>query len=82
MSDNLYRFAQQITDELLPPVRLIPGRRYLHPEDGEIEITSGCYRDARYGRISNFWHWTVVATGEDHYGYGDNWPDYDPAHER
>ena len=74
MSD-LYRIAREITDEILPPITLQIGKHYIHPEDGEIQITEGCYRDLRYGRISNFWHWSVIATGEHKCGYGDNWPE-------
>lgn len=69
-----FDWARRITDEILPPVELEIGRRYLHPEDGVIEITDGYYRDPRYGRISNFWHWKVVATDEYKHGYGGNWP--------
>lgn len=72
--DPLDRIAREVTDSILPPITLVVGGRYLHPEDGVIEVTGGCYRDAVYGRISNFWHWTVIATGEHHHGYGDNWP--------
>lgn len=67
-------WAIRLSDEILLPVTLQVGQRHIHPEDGLIEITSGCYRDAVYNRVSNFWHWTVVETGEQKYGYGDNWP--------
>ncbi|WP_028058298.1 hypothetical protein [Candidatus Solirubrobacter pratensis] len=70
----MYAIAREITDEVLPPITLEIGRRYVHPEQGEIEITSGCYRDPTYDRISNWWTWTVVATGEKRAGYGSNWP--------
>lgn len=66
-------WATELTDSILPPVRLQIGKRYIHPDDGVIEITSGCYRDATFGRISNHWHWTVLETGEAKNGYGDNW---------
>lgn len=70
---DLYRIAREVTDSIMAPVTLRPGKRYVHPEDGEIEITSGCYR--AYGRVSNFWYWTVIATGEKKHGYGANWPE-------
>jgi hypothetical protein len=79
MSDDLYRIAREITDEVIPPVTLRIGGRYVHPDDGNITITSGCYRDSTYGRISNFWYWTVEATGETHHGYGANWPEQSDA---
>lgn len=49
------------------------GKRYDHPEDGIIEITSGQF----WGRsgVSNFWYWTVIETGATKHGYGDNWPE-------
>lgn len=72
---DLYRIAREVTDSVMPPITLQIGKRYLHPEDGEIEIVSGCYRDAVYGRVSNHWYWDVVATGERKNGYGDNWPE-------
>lgn len=49
------------------------GGRYVHPEDGVIEITSGQYWGDR--GLSNHWHWRIVATGEEGYGYGGDWPD-------
>ena len=72
---DLYRIAREVTDSIMAPVTLRPGKRYVHPEDGEIEITSGCYRDPTYGRVSNFWYWTVITTGEKKHGYGANWPE-------
>lgn len=72
---DLYKVAEEITDEVLKPVTLQIGHTYLHPEDGEIEITGGYYRDPIYNRISNFWYWKVLATGEIHSGYGTNWPE-------
>jgi hypothetical protein len=68
-------WATELTDSILPPVTLQIGKRYIHPEDGLIEITDGKYRDATYGRISNFWHWTVIESGEKKHGYGANWPE-------
>jgi hypothetical protein len=71
---SLEDIARRVTDEVVKPVGLVKGWRYVHPEDGVIEITGGYYRDPTYGRISNFWDWIVVATGERKNGYGDNWP--------
>ena len=67
-------WATRLVDDILPPVELQVGGRYVHPEDGVIEVTSGYYRDPTFGRISNHWHWMIVATGEPGHGYGDNWP--------
>lgn len=72
---SLYDVARRITDEIIPPVELYKGGRFVHPKDGEIQIISGEYRDATYGRISNFWTWRVVATGKTRSGYGGYWPE-------
>lgn len=53
------------------------GKRYIHPEDGLIEITSGQYWGSH--GLSNFWHWTVVETGESCHGYGDDWQEVEDA---
>lgn len=47
------------------------GKRYIHPDDGEIEITGGQYWGT-YG-LSNFYHWTIVTTGDKGNGYGSRW---------
>lgn len=49
------------------------GKFYQHPEDGLIQITGGQYW-GQHG-VSNFWRWTVVATGEKKNGYADRWPE-------
>lgn len=53
------------------------GKRYIHPEDGEILITGGAWM-GNHG-LSNHWYWRVISTGETHNGYGDNWPEVKPA---
>lgn len=68
-------WVKNIVDTVVQPVELHVGRFYLHPEDGIIHITSGQYYSN--GRISNFWCWTVVETGEPKHGYGGTWPQYD-----
>ena len=62
-----------LTEDVIggPPVEV--GKRYQHPTDGVIEITSGQYW-GEHG-LSNHWRWTVVATGESKAGYGDEWPE-------
>jgi hypothetical protein len=53
------------------------GRYYLHPEDGEVLITSGSYMGA-FDRVSNFWSYVVVATGEEGGDYANRpWPAVD-----
>ena len=67
-------FDERWYDAVLPPVRLQVGKKYQHPEDGVITITSGCYRDPTYGRVSNWWYWTKE-DGTEGKGYGDHWPE-------
>lgn len=65
-------WVKRIVEDTAPPLRI--GGRYLHPEDGAIEIVSGEYW-GNHG-LSNFWRWRVEATGEIHHGYGDSrWPE-------
>jgi hypothetical protein len=66
------QWVKDLTEEVMggPPVEI--GKRYMHPEDGLIEVTSGQYW-GDYG-LSNFWYWTVIATGETKHGYAAPWP--------
>lgn len=41
-----------------------------HPHGYDVTLTSGCYLDPTYGRLSNFWHWVRVDTGAPGHGYG------------
>lgn len=36
------------------------GKVVVHPEHGKVVITSGCYWDPTYGRLSNWWSWKKV----------------------
>lgn len=53
------------------------GKCYEHPEDGPIKVFTGTYLDATYGRVSNWWSWRVLATGETKSGYAGPWPELD-----
>lgn len=66
-------WVKDLTEGVLggSPVKI--GKRYQHPEDGLIEITSGQYW-GQHG-LSNFWGWMVVETGEKRHGYGCDWPE-------
>lgn len=68
-------WVKDIVESVVKPVELQIGKFYLHPQDGIIHITDGQYYSN--GRISNFWRWTVVETGESNTGYGGTWPQYD-----
>jgi len=63
----------KLTEDVIggPPVEI--GKRYQHPEDGPIEITSGQYWGTH--GLSNFWRWTVLETGEQKHGYAGQWPE-------
>ena len=67
--------AQSFTEETLGRNTLKIGGEYVHPDDGLIKITSGQYW-GMHG-LSNFWYWTVLATGEEKHGYGGRWPTYE-----
>jgi hypothetical protein len=65
-------WVRELTEDVIGGSPLEVGKRYLHPVDGLIEVTSGQYW-GRHG-LSNHWRWTVVATGAEKNGYGDDWP--------
>lgn len=65
-------WVKQMTEEVIGGSPVHIGGRYMHPEDGLIEITSGQYWGTH--GLSNHWRWTVVETGETHAGYGGDWP--------
>ena len=65
-------WVRELTESVLGGSPVEVGGRYLHPTDGLITITSGQYWGT--DGLSNFWHWTVAATGESHHGYGGDWP--------
>jgi hypothetical protein len=62
---------RELTESVVGGAPVEIGKRYWHPEDGLIEITSGQYWGTH--GLSNFWYWTVVETGETHCGYGGEW---------
>lgn len=66
-------WVKGMTEDVIGGAPLVVGKRYMHPDDGLIEITSGQYW-GQHG-LSNFWHWTVVSTGEEGHGYGRYWPE-------
>lgn len=70
---NLYDIAARINADFAgTPGTFKIGQQRIHPDDGLITLTGGQYLSG--GRVSNFWYWTVEATGEQHHGYGDDWP--------
>jgi hypothetical protein len=78
MPDDRSRVApwvRQLTEEVIGGSPLEIGKRYIHPEDGLIEIVGGQYWGTN--GLSNHWRWRVIATGETHHGYGDStWPKF------
>lgn len=73
MSTSVQPWVRSMVEDVMggSPVQI--GKRYMHPEDGEIEITSGQYW-GEWG-LSNHWYWRVISTGETHCGYGGLWPE-------
>jgi len=67
-------WVQQLTEAVLGGSPVEIGKRYQHPQDGLIEITSGQYW-GEYG-ISNFWTWKVIETGETKSGYAGPWEEH------
>jgi hypothetical protein len=66
-------WVKKITEDVIGGSPLEIGKTYMHPEDGLIKVVMGSYW-GNHG-LSNFWYWTVEATGETHHGYGDDWPE-------
>lgn len=66
-------WVQELTEEVIGGAPVAIGKRYQHPEDGPIEITSGQYWGTH--GLSNFWYWRVLSTDETKCGYGDDWPE-------
>ena len=66
-------WVRDLTEGVIGGSPLQVGKRYQHPQDGLIEVTSGQYWGAR--GLSNHWRWIVVATGESRFGYGEHWPE-------
>lgn len=75
--EALTRIGQAVTREVLggPPVKV--GTLYAHPEHGTVIVESGQWLDPVYGRLSNWWTWRSILTGEVHSGYADRWPEAD-----
>lgn len=66
------RWVQDLTESVTGGSPVEIGKRYLHPEDGLIEIVSGQYWGTH--GLSNHWRWKVVETGEIKAGYAGDWP--------
>ena len=71
--DRLAQIAHDLTDKYFPRSMKI-GKTLQHPDGRTVKIKSGCFRDATYGRISNWWTWNEVlkdgTLGKDESGYG------------
>ena len=66
-------WVKKLTEDVIGPSPLELGKRYMHPEHGVIKIVSGQYW-GEHG-LSNHWRWIEEATGKEHTGYGENWPE-------
>ena len=65
-------WVRQLTEDVIGGSPLKVGKRYIHPEDGLIEVVGGQFWGER--GLSNHWTWKVIETGETHWGYGGDWP--------
>ena len=66
--------VQEIKDKYFK-TELAVGKIVEHPRNGKVLITSGCFWDPTYGRLSNFWTWRKVGAagkprGRTYKGYG------------
>ena len=66
-------WVKRLTEDVIGGSPVEVGHRYLHPEQGVIEIESGQYWGTH--GLSNFWTWHIVETGEQKCGYADTWPE-------
>lgn len=66
-------WVRQMTEDVIGGSPVEVGKRYVHPEDGVITITSGQYWGTH--GLSNFWYWKVEETGATHNGYAGDWPE-------
>jgi len=71
---NLYALAASLNQELADQSSMKVGRTVTHPDGRKVRITSGCFLDPEYGRVSNFWTWKPVKKngklGKEESGYG------------
>ena len=69
----LTALAHELTDKYHPCSMEI-GKVLLHPDGRTVKILNGCFRDATYDRVSNWWTWQEVlpngTLGEKESGYG------------
>jgi hypothetical protein len=66
-------WVQNMVEDVIGGAPVQVGKRYAHPTDGIIKVTSGQYW-GEHG-LSNFWYWRVESTGETRHGYGEAWPE-------
>lgn len=70
----LAAIAQQMNQELAGGSSMEIGKTLQHPDGRTVKVTSGCFLDPVYGRVSNYWHWNEIlpngSIGPDEHGYG------------
>jgi hypothetical protein len=72
---SLYAVARKINESLAAKSSMAIGKRLMHPDGYLVEVTSGCYLDPVYHRVTNFWYWKRVnaddsLSTEEECGYG------------
>ena len=73
IKSDLISLANDFTDKWFKQSMEI-GKTLQRPDGRTVKIKSGCFRDAKYSRISNWWIWNEVLSdgtmGSDESGYG------------
>jgi len=71
---SLHYIAQSINRELASQSKMKVGAVINHPDGRTVKIIDGCFLDAIYGRVSNWWSWKEVkkdgTLGKKEEGYG------------
>ncbi|TXH15125.1 MAG: hypothetical protein E6R03_07875 [Hyphomicrobiaceae bacterium] len=71
---TLQSIARSINSELASRSRMKIGAVIRHPDGRLVKVIEGCYLDATYGRVSNWWSWREVlecgGLGKIESGYG------------
>lgn len=71
---GLTSIVRTINEDLANRSSMSVGKKLKHPDGRCVKITSGCFLDPVFGRVSNFWTWREVKRngklGKPESGYG------------
>lgn len=74
MTSHLQAIADGINQELAAASSMKIGATIKHPDGRLVQVTSGCFLDPVYHRVSNWWTWRPVSSdgtlGPPESGYG------------